>query len=233
MYSCDDESCCTLVASAIIVVISVVAGYNYYAVDDNLYVNFYDGHICDVFFPFSCRPQYYPFYFGYVLPIGIIYIATWIFYSIGFVLLCCTQMTSSEKQFRKDSVLSHIYVGMILLFAFGILWIFALAATEGSIVGTSSTALQYLFSFSAIGHSVVLFILSLIRTRDTRSGWINCLNCVTRRTGKYDFAAQPSTRKGTREVYGLDTSGKFLTDTTTEAMEEKQPLNNEVSNNCL
>ena len=166
----------------------------------------------------------FPFYYGYVLPVGILYILTWVFYCFGFCLIYCSDMTSSEKQFRRDSVVPHFYVGIVLLIIFSIVWVFGLSATEESVTGTPSTALQYLFSFLAIAHSVVLFVLSLVRTQDTRAGWISCLNCITRRKGKYDFVSRSSQRKGTNEVYGLDESGKYLTDTNTGTMEEKQPL---------
>ena len=126
-------------------------------------------------------------------------------------------MTTAEKQVRKDSVVTHLYVGMILLIVFDIIWIFALVGTQANITGDFSIATQYVFSFLAIIHSILLFVLTLVRTEDTREIWLTLLGCITGRTGKYAVASQTvrirTTQSQKQEEYGLDSSGKYLTDT--------------------
>ena len=127
-------------------------------------------------------------------------------------------MNTAEKQVRKDSVVTHLYVGMILLIVFDVIWIFALVGTQANITGDGSIATQYIFSFLAIIHSILLFVLTLVRTEDTREIWLTLLGCITGRTGKYAVASQTvrirTTQSQKEEEYGLDSSGKYLTDTT-------------------
>ena len=139
-------------------------------------------------------------------------------------------MTTAEKQVRKDSVVTHLFVGMILLIIFDVIWIFALVGTQANITGDGSIATQYTFSFLAIIHSILLFVLTLVRTEDTRKIWLTLLGRITGRTGKYAVASQSvrirTTQSQKEEEYGLDTSGKYLTDTKNieGSSEEKQPL---------
>ena len=138
-------------------------------------------------------------------------------------------MNTAEKQVRKDSVVTHLYVGMILLIVFDVIWIFALIGTQANITGDGSIATQYIFSFLAIIHSILLFVLTLVRTKDTREIWLTLLGRITGRTGKYAVASQSvriRTTQSDEETYGLDASGKYLTDTTNieGSTEEKQPL---------
>ena len=127
-------------------------------------------------------------------------------------------MNTAEKQVRKDSVVTHLYVGMILLIVFDVIWIFALVGTQANITGDFSIATQYVFSVLAIIHSILLFVLTLVRTEDTREIWLTLLGCITGRTGKYAVASQTvrirTTQSQKEEEYGLDSSGKYLTDTT-------------------
>ncbi len=62
-------------------------------------------------------------------------------------------------------------------------------------------------------HAIVLFVLTMIRTEDTRKAWVNILNRITGRSGKYDFAASDVPRKkttdNTYDDIGLGQSGQF------------------------
>ena len=135
-------------------------------------------------------------------------------------------MTSAEKQFRKDSVISHYYVGLILFIIFGVVWVFAITGTQYNITGPGSTALQYVFGFFSMIHALLLVILTFARTSDTRLAFRPVTRMIPGRKGQYDFASDPSVGKATRrETYGLDSSGKYLTnETETATTAEKQPL---------
>ena len=143
-------------------------------------------------------------------------------------------MTTAEKQVRKDSVLTHLYVGMILLIVFDVIWIFALVGTQANVTGDFSVATQYVFSFLAIIHSIMLFVLTLVRTEDTREIWLTLLGRITGRTGKYAVYSQTvrirTTQSQKEEEYGLDTSGKYLTDT--KNIEGITEENHDVSLDC-
>ena len=153
---------------------------------------------------------------------AILYLITFVSYCASFFLIYCFEMTSAEKQFRKDSVLSHYYAGLILFILFGIVWVFAITGTQYNITGLGSTALQYVFGFLSMIHALLLVILTFARTSDTRSVFRPILRMIPGRTGKYDFAAES---RGTQEAYGLDISGKYLTDETkTARADEKEPL---------
>ena len=131
-------------------------------------------------------------------------------------------MTSAEKQFRKDSVISHYYVGLILFIIFGVVWVFAITGTQYNITGPRSTALQYVFGFLSMIHALLLVILTFARTSDTRLAFRLVTRMIPGRKGQYDFAADS---RGAQEAYGLDISGKYLTDETKMAMtDEKEPL---------
>ena len=168
-----------------------------------------------------------PFYYGYILPMIVLYLLALLNYIISFFLIYCSGMTSAEKQFRKDSVLSHYYVGLILFILFGIVWVFAITGTQYNITGPGSTALQYVFGFLSMIHALLLVILTFARTSDTRLACRPVTRMIPgRKGGQYDFASDPNVGKATRrETYGLDTSGKYLTDETkTDATAEKTPL---------
>lgn len=171
----------------------------------------------------------YPFYYGYVLPMIVLFLLTFLTYVISFFLIYCSGMTSAEKQFRKDSVISHFYVGLILTLVFALVWIFAIVGTQYNITGSGSAALQYVFSFAAMIHALILLILTFARTADTRATWRPVVRLIPGRSGKYDFASDPAvgtaTRRETQNEYGLETSGKYLTDESKAALaEEKKPL---------
>ena len=139
-------------------------------------------------------------------------------------------MTTAEKQVRKDSVVTHLFVGMILLIVFDVIWIFALVGTQANITGDVSIATQYIFSFLAIIHSILLFVLTLVRTEDTREIWLTLLGRITGRTGKYELAVRIRTTQSQQEEYGLDTSGNYLTDTNN--IEDNTEEKHDVSLDC-
>ncbi|XP_019854730.1 PREDICTED: uncharacterized protein LOC109583726 [Amphimedon queenslandica] len=169
-----------------------------------------------------CRPQKFLFYSGYVMPVAVLYLTTLISYCVSFFLIYCFEMTSAEKQFRKDSVISHYYAGLILFIIFGVVWVFAITGTQYNITGPGSTALQYVFGSFSMIHALLLVILTFARTSDTRLAFRPIARMIPGRTGKYEFAADT---RGAQETYGLDISGKYLTDETKMARaDEKEPL---------
>jgi hypothetical protein len=195
-----------IVLSIVIVVISVAPGYSYFAEITEMSI--------------YCRPQNYPFYFGYVIPVGVIFIACVIFYFINLIMIYCTGMTTSEKKHRKDSVIIHVYVGLLLLSVFGIIWALFMVGSQNTLSGPGITAAQYLFGFGLMAHSVLSFIMCLVRTPDTRSAWLSC--CRGRR-GKYDIAT-PRVVAQQENIYGLDTSGQYMTDKEDSPLKEKEGI---------
>ncbi len=123
-------------------------------------------------------------------------------------------MKGAESSFRKQAVKPHLFAHSILSVVIFVAWIFGLVGTDYNILGVASTATQYIFGFMLIIHAIVLFVLTMIRTEDTRKAWVNILNRITGRSGKYDFAAsddipRKKTTDNTYDDIGLGQSGQF------------------------
>lgn len=162
----------------------------------------------------SCRPQSYPFYYGYIIPVAVIFAAGLVCIVVGCLTVLLVPMKGAETAFRKQLLKPHLFAAAILSLVIFITWIFGMVGTDEGVVGTASTATQYVFGFLLIIHAVLLLILSLVRTEDTRSSWSGCLNRMTGKAGKYDFAAAEENpkAKSTESAYegiGLAASGRF------------------------
>ncbi len=162
-------------------------------------------------FQCSCRPQSYPFYYGYIIPMGVIFAISVVCIVIGCMSSLLIPMKGAEVSFRKQLLTPHLFAVAILSLIILIAWIFGMVGTDYGVTGAASPATQYIFGFMLMIHAVVLLILTLIRTEDTRNVWRTVLNKFTGRSGKYDFAAEeiPRQKSGDAEAIGLGTSGQF------------------------
>ena len=144
---------------------------------------------------------------------AVISVAALVCIVVGCVTILLVPMKGAESSFRKQSITPHLFAHSILSVVIFIAWIFGLVGTDSNILGAPSTATQYIFGFMLIIHAIVLLILTLLRTEAIRKMWLNLLNRITGRSGKYDFAADDTPRsKGTSkdaEVIGLGQSGQF------------------------
>ena len=132
----------------------------------------------------------------------------------------------SESSLHTQLVLPHLVTVAILCILISIAWVFGMVGTDTGIVGAASTVTQYIFGIMLMIHAIVLLILTMIRTRDTRNSWTNLLNRLTGRSGKYAFAEDVFLRKsngGNAEAIGLESSGQL----TSEGSTVKKNLNAE------
>ena len=142
---------------------------------------------------------------------GVIFAISVVCIVIGCMSSLLVPMKGAEISFRKQLLTPHLFAIAILSLIILIAWIFGMVGTDYGVVGTASTATQYIFGFMLMIHAVILLILTLLRTEDTRNVWKNCLNKFTGKSGKYDFAAEeiPRQKSGDAEAIGLGTSGQF------------------------
>ena len=142
----------------------------------------------------SCRPQQEVFWYGYIIPIGLNAVVVCLLHIYSLYTLFTYNLHTAEGEVRKDAVLPHYIVGVILHGIFAVVWIFALTGTDYYVEGTPSIATQYVFAFLAMIHALAILVLTLFRDEDIRTTFMRIVNGFCgRNTGKYDFASEPQT----------------------------------------
>ncbi len=141
---------------------------------------------------------------------GVIFAISVVCIVIGCMSSLLVPMKSKESSFRKKTVTPHLVAVTILLPIILIAWIFGMVGTDHGVTGAASTVTQYIFGCMLMIHAIILLILTLIRTEDTRKAWIRLLKCKTGTTGKYAFAQDVTMQKDfdNHEGIGLEVSTK-------------------------
>ena len=109
---------------------------------------------------------------------------------LSFITVIYTTVSSShtaETQARRTLVMPNLFASIVLNLAFGVVLGFLIAATDVSIVGSTSAILQYPFAVAAIVHAVMTFVFVFVRAKEARNVGNNLFNCITRRSGGYTF----------------------------------------------
>ena len=119
---------------------------------------------------YSCRPNVWPFYFGIILPLGVIYLINWtVFFIIMYSLT--KQFHGNRKRIETETRTYQklVYIAFSLSVMFGLGWIFAFLVPIPQ--EEVSTIAQYIFSIVFGLHGALLFILHGIRSADARDEW--------------------------------------------------------------
>ena len=188
--------------------------------------------MCFVFY--SCRPQRGVFWYAHIIPIAINTILICAFHLWTLFVLLTFNLNTSEGKVRKETVLPHYIVAVILHAGFAIVWIFALTGTDLYVNGAASVATQVIFGILAIVHASGILVLTLFRANDIRTSFMKVFNRITgRSSGKYDFAGTIDTHPKANEAFGLEVSGRVSREGSLKrksveveaSNEEKEPLN--------
>ena len=138
-----------------------------------------------------------PFYIGFLLPFGIIYVFNWLLFSLIVVSLCKSDLKKKKNQaLGKQAALSraelkkYFIITVSLSINFGLGWIIGLLAT--SELGIAHLVFVYLFSIFVAIQGVLIFALHCLRVpaaRTTWKYWFYRVCCC-----KSQYAAKQSTR---------------------------------------
>ena len=125
---------------------------------------------------FSCRAQSWPFYFGLILPFGLIYIfntVVFIIIIVNFIRRPNVQKEAAGK-FKKLKENFWLTIGLSILL--GVSWIFGLLATAG-LPNYIRIPFDIVFSVLASFQGVFLFLLYCARSPECRKLWKNWMLC--------------------------------------------------------
>ena len=160
------------------------------------------------------------FWYGYVIPIGIATVITWVFHVYTLIVLLTFKDSNDQ-----DTVVPSYFASVVLHLNFAIIWVIALMSTDEHITGMFSTATQYVFAILAAIHGLVILILTLLRARDIR----NAATCRT--TGKYDISGGDMITNDL--AFGLETSGKSPEEIVNEDSTDKEIVDTKVSTGII
>ena len=120
-------------------------------------------------------------------PIVLVYVLTLVVNFVTVVYSTVSSFHTVETQARKTLVMPNLFSSFILHLVFGVVLVFFITATDVSIVGSTSTILQYLFAVAAIIHAVLTLVFVFIRAKEARGTCNNLFRRVTGRSAKYSF----------------------------------------------
>lgn len=121
--------------------------------------------------PFSCRPASWPFYFGIILPFGVVYIFNWTMFTI-IMYSMCRRLWHRQKMPREKHTKEYkrlILIAACLSVMFGLGWVFGLLAAIPN--PELSMVAQYIFAIFIGTHGVFIFFFHCLRSNDVRKEW--------------------------------------------------------------
>ena len=136
--------------------------------------------------PFSCRPTKWPFWFGWLLPFGAIYIFNWImFILIMFSLVRhAAKSADTNTTSTRSVVLRHLFIAIVLSIMFGLGWAFGLIGTS-DLPEEVYVPAQYIFSIFIGLQGVFIFFFHALRSTDAREEWKRWWFTITGRADEY------------------------------------------------
>ena len=145
-----------------------------------------------------------------------IFIAANLCLVVGCLTVAFKPMKGAETSYRKQLLTPHLFAASIINLIVLITWIFGLVGTDYNILGVASTATQYIFGIFLIIHAILVLVMTMLRTKDTRQACSDCLNRITGKSGKYDLAHDIEHKKNAADdedcyvkATGLGLSGRF------------------------
>ena len=123
-------------------------------------------------FYFSCRPSGLPFYIGFLVPFGLVYIFDWIMFIVILVKFCYKKKIHKSKEEKLFYVNSKqlFFMAMILSINFGLGWGLGLAATA-ELPREIYLVFAYMFSLFVGMQGVLIFLLHCARSSIAQSFW--------------------------------------------------------------
>ena len=150
------------------------------------------------FLLYSCRPYQLPFYIGFVLPFGIIYIFNWVMFVITFASIChhvTRNNTTAYETFKKQF---KIAVTISLLLGLG--WAFGFLGTS-ALPKEIYIPAQYFFSFFMTSQGALFLFFHGIKSAEVRQEWMHLFYVATGRSDKYRLYLQNSKTKATDSAH--------------------------------
>lgn len=162
----------------------------------------------------SCRPTQWPFYFGFVVPFGLIYVFNWVMFAIIMVTLCmhAHKAAATKDTNIKSMVAKHLIVAVILSLLFGLGWAFGLIGTS-SLPEAVHIPAQYIFSIFVGIQGLLIFLLHAVRSPKARDEWRKWWYIATcrrsayylKRRVSYTVTNKTSSRRGLGTLEGSST----------------------------
>lgn len=181
----------------------------------------YHMNIVVIFYLFSCRPHSGVFFGALLVPVVVVYVLTLVVNFATVVYSTVSSFHTDEIQARRTLVMPNLFSSIILNLVFGVVIVFLMTATTVNIVGTASTALQYLFALAVIVHGVLTLAFVFVRAKEARGVCNNLFHCVTGRSARYTFKPTYKTSRS-GEIAAVE--NEYATMSAMGPVKEKSPV---------
>jgi hypothetical protein len=125
-----------------------------------------------------CRAQSWPFYFGLILPFGVIYIFNIALFVI--ILGSLIRRPNVQKEAQKAGQLKRLkenfWVSVGLFVLFGVSWVFGMLATAG-LPNYIRIGFDVIFTILASLQGLFVFLLYCLKSPECRRLWMDWLHC--------------------------------------------------------
>ena len=175
-------------------------------------------------FTYSCRPFEWPFWFGLILPVGIIFIFDWImFFVIMRALYKHTKenrkLGKGEKDTSADDIKKISRYSIVLATLFGLGWTFGLLATQYGDQNRLSFILSFFFCLIVGCQGILLLYFHGVRSPDAIIVWnrwySKCCPCCPcgkgRKKSKFSFKKAAARKEAVANAYAELPSAKDST----------------------
>ena len=131
---------------------------------------------------FSCRVYDYSFYFGVIIPFGLVYIFNWVIFILIMVSLSSRPNLKKEgsKKANYRKLKENLWVAMGLSVLFGLGWGIGLLATTG-LPSFIHIIFEWAFTIMTAFQGLIIFILYCLRAAEVRKVWKRILCCESKR----------------------------------------------------
>ena len=132
--------------------------------------------------PLSCRVYDYSFYFGVIIPFGLVYIFNWVTFIVIMVSLSLRPNLKKEgsKKANYRKLKENLWVAMGLSVLFGLGWGIGLLATTG-LPSFVHIIFEWAFTIMTAFQGLIIFILYCLRAAEVRKVWKRILCCESKR----------------------------------------------------
>ena len=134
-----------------------------------------------IIFQCSCRVYDYSFYFGVIIPFGLVYIFNWATFIIIIISLSLrpnfnTEYHGSKKAGRNKMVKENLWIAMGLSVLVGLGWGIGLLASTG-LPFYIQTPIEWIFTVLTAFQGIIIFFIYCLRAKESRQVWKRILCC--------------------------------------------------------
>ena len=126
----------------------------------------------------SCRAQSWPFYFGLIVPFGLIYIFNFAVFII--IISSMIRRTNLQKNIangdKHKKLKENFWITVGLTILFGVSWVFGMLATAG-LPDYIRIPFDIVFTVLASLQGVFVFLFYCVRSPECRQLWKNWILC--------------------------------------------------------